>query len=366
MKYTIMGFLQSKLKEMGLDTMDALILRYFVDFKDSNAMKVRVIGDKYYYWVHYEKVLKALPILNMKKCTIQARFFKMRDAGVLTHQVIKEGGTFSFFGIGERYLELICDEGVKGKEKKGEDVEVITPVDRGSNPSHIDSEKHLLASNPHSIDSKKHPIASNPHPEALNQPPMELNPPLVDLNQSPMELNPQGCQFKLIPNNSSIKDSSYINSITSSNTEETEGCIISHIVDYLNEATGKNYKKNTKATVRLIKARLNEGFTQAEFITVIDNMMDHWKGTRFQQYLAPPTLFGSKFDTYLNYGSKENEEEAHKGYCKEENKKAPFPDRLSGTSYQGGDNKVNHLNSGIGTPSKGSRRKIELILREDM
>ncbi|MEG0671921.1 hypothetical protein [Clostridium sp.] len=107
MKYTIMGFGQEKLVQLGLDTLDATILRYFIDFKESKGMKVKIVDGQDYYWIRYDGVLRELPILNMKKCTVQSRFFKLRDAGVLTHQVIREGGTYSYFGIGEKYIENI-------------------------------------------------------------------------------------------------------------------------------------------------------------------------------------------------------------------------------------------------------------------
>ncbi|MEG1256398.1 hypothetical protein [Clostridium sp.] len=90
MKYTIMGFRQEKLVQLGLDTLDATILRYFIDFKESKGMKVKIVDGQVYYWIRYDGVLRELPILNMKKCTVQCRFFKLRDAGVLTHQVIRE------------------------------------------------------------------------------------------------------------------------------------------------------------------------------------------------------------------------------------------------------------------------------------
>lgn len=318
-----MGFLQFKLKELGLDIIDALILRYFVDFKDSKSMKTIRVDNKTYYWVQYESVLKELPILNMKKCTIQSRFFKLRDAKVLSHHVKKEGGTFSYFSLGERYSELIA-----------------TNKDDFNNIEEIDG---------NSLGEKS---ASEG----------------VDLNLHPVEENSKGYQGESITKDPSTKDPSNISLLPSQKDQGGEQVhIISQIIDYLNEATGKNYKKNTKATVRLIKARLNEGFTQEEFITVIDNMQRRWQGTRFQQYLAPSTLFGSKFDTYLNYGSKENEEELHRGYCNGENKKVAFNDNWpNGTSYPFGEGHGNPWPCDTRVPPKEGNRKIKLILKEDM
>lgn len=72
------------------------------------------------------------------------------------------------------------------------------------------------------------------------------------------------------------------------------------IIDCLNTATSANYRYQSKATQRLISARLNEGFTVDDFKAVIDKKTKEWKGTEMAQYLRPETLFGTKFESYLN------------------------------------------------------------------
>lgn len=72
------------------------------------------------------------------------------------------------------------------------------------------------------------------------------------------------------------------------------------IIDYLNLVIGSKYRYQSKATQRLIKARLNDGFTIENFKTVIDKKAEEWKGTEMEQYLRPETLFGTKFESYLN------------------------------------------------------------------
>lgn len=68
----------------------------------------------------------------------------------------------------------------------------------------------------------------------------------------------------------------------------------------MNEKTGKSYKHNTEKTQRLIRARLNEGFDLEDFKKVIDTKTDAWLGTDMEKYLRPETLFGTKFEAYLN------------------------------------------------------------------
>lgn len=76
---------------------------------------------------------------------------------------------------------------------------------------------------------------------------------------------------------------------------------ISNIISYLNTVVGTNYKANSKNTVRHISARLSEGYTEQDFYTVIDKMFSKWGADeKMSAYLRPETLFGSKFESYLN------------------------------------------------------------------
>lgn len=73
------------------------------------------------------------------------------------------------------------------------------------------------------------------------------------------------------------------------------------IVDYLNQKTNKNFKYTSKATQRLINARFKEKFTVDDFKTVIDTKTSQWlKDKKMSAYLRPDTLFGTKFESYLN------------------------------------------------------------------
>lgn len=77
------------------------------------------------------------------------------------------------------------------------------------------------------------------------------------------------------------------------------------IVNYLNSKIGTHYRATTRKTQSLIKARMNEGFTVNDFKTVIDNKVAEWsKDERMSKYLRPETLFGTKFESYLNQQNK--------------------------------------------------------------
>lgn len=71
-------------------------------------------------------------------------------------------------------------------------------------------------------------------------------------------------------------------------------------IAYLNQVANKRYKFVDK-TKRLLLARFKEGYTLEDFKQVIDIKTAEWKESpEFSKYLRPETLFGSKFDGYLN------------------------------------------------------------------
>lgn len=79
----------------------------------------------------------------------------------------------------------------------------------------------------------------------------------------------------------------------------------SDVISYLNEKSGKNYSAKSEQNRRLIRARFNDGYTLDDFKAVIDNKCADWLGTDYEQYLRPQTLFGTKFDGYLNARKKQ-------------------------------------------------------------
>lgn len=73
------------------------------------------------------------------------------------------------------------------------------------------------------------------------------------------------------------------------------------IVAYLNGKLGTRYRATTRSTSKHINARLREGYTVADFKAVIDKKVAKWKDDpKMSAYLRPETLFGAKFESYLN------------------------------------------------------------------
>ena len=71
------------------------------------------------------------------------------------------------------------------------------------------------------------------------------------------------------------------------------------ILAYLNGRLKTRYTL-TDSTRTKIDARFAEGHTVEDFITVIDTKAAEWIGSDSAKYLRPETLFGSKFEGYLN------------------------------------------------------------------
>ena len=82
--------------------------------------------------------------------------------------------------------------------------------------------------------------------------------------------------------------------------KELNNNIYKEAVYYLNQKAGTKYKSSSKNTTKHIKARINDGYTLEDFKTVIDKKCSEWLNTDMEKYLCPDTLFGSKFEKYLN------------------------------------------------------------------
>ena len=98
MKYTIYGFSQKEAlnfrktvvdkngseKEIKVDCIDLLILRWFVDFYPK-MIKIEIEGEQY-AWVKYQSILEDLPLLDIKKQALFDRLKKLCAFDILKHK----------------------------------------------------------------------------------------------------------------------------------------------------------------------------------------------------------------------------------------------------------------------------------------
>lgn len=92
-----------------------------------------------------------------------------------------------------------------------------------------------------------------------------------------------------------------------SSSDERDDVPYKEIIDYLNLKANKGYKHTTPAHKKFIRARWREGFRIEDFKKVVDNKCFDWlvpgkmiNGTPSVNYLRPETVFGTKFESYLN------------------------------------------------------------------
>lgn len=257
MKYTLEGFSQEaalsiratitengRTKTIGLDLIDLTILRWIVDFYPS--MKKAIIEGEEYAWVDYTAFVEDMPLLGLSNQSLYKRCVKMVRLGVLKHKTVRNKGTFSYYGFGPEYPRLING--------------------------------HLKASQRPQTARATAPT-QDPWATAADADATQFQTP--DDEPQPLIAEPQTAEPQDKPD------------------------VIKEIVDHLNARTGSHYRPTTQATRKLLKARLKEGFTVEEIKTVIDKKCADWlNNPKMAEYLRPETLFGSKFESYLNAQSR--------------------------------------------------------------
>ena len=108
-----------------------------------------------------------------------------------------------------------------------------------------------------------------------------------------------------ISSNEMKSDLIFLNSLPKiSKRTSIDFSLIKEIVDYLNEKTNSNYRADSKSTVDIIGARINDGFTKQDFFDVIDYINKTWTDKKMKNYIRPSTIFSNKFESYLNNARK--------------------------------------------------------------
>lgn len=141
MKYTVSGFSQLAAVNFNLDSVDLHMLRWIVDFIDSNRMRSMTLDGEKYYWVSYQGLIDDLPILYLKKDAIYKRLKRMCELGILKKKTVFSGGKFSYFTYGENFNELFKSyEELEYEAKMKEEMEV--------QQMHRDLKQNLLQQGP--------------------------------------------------------------------------------------------------------------------------------------------------------------------------------------------------------------------------
>ena len=135
---------------------------------------------------------------------------------------------------------------------------------------------------------------------------------LEKLGYIKIEYKKRGCEItnrvlrltKMLIDDYQKKQSTINKNVKENNISNTNTISINNIICHLNEKTNKHFR-TTSTTTRLINTRFKEGFVEEDFFKVIDNKTEEWlNNSKMNEYLRPSTLFGTKFESYLNQKSK--------------------------------------------------------------
>jgi hypothetical protein len=113
MKY-IHGFLTSRLREEKISHDESLVIRYILNFINSNKMEKILVDGEFYYWIKYEKIVSDLDILGIKKQALSDMM--IYDLGVkpldwedrlhsMSESSRKKKSKSKFIGIFKRYTK---------------------------------------------------------------------------------------------------------------------------------------------------------------------------------------------------------------------------------------------------------------------
>lgn len=137
MRYSIEGFSQEKLIKYDLDLKDVMLLRYFLDFINSDTMSKIIINNKPFYWLRYQKLQEDLPILGINnRLVLRRRLKKLEEKKILEHYHKLEGGSFSYYALGENFEELLYKktenktDSTKKEDRFMKDLKKNTEIDK--------------------------------------------------------------------------------------------------------------------------------------------------------------------------------------------------------------------------------------------
>lgn len=135
---------------------------------------------------------------------------------------------------------------------------------------------------------------------------MELKPPknrqnTPDVKRAQRETRPAQNLPLRNNNNKNYQYKEISNKRNNGSAEAEPRSIHKDVIDYLNDKIGARYKSSSAINKRLIDARVKEGYKLDDFKRVIDNKVASWaQDQKMSKYLRPQTLFGTKFESYLN------------------------------------------------------------------
>ena len=178
MRYQVHRLQQEALIELGLNTEDALLLDWMLNWKDGNSMERIVVGDDVAYWVNYSKVIEELPILFKKtkgfeteeeaekakkaNTTKVARMFKGNLSKVLTrHEKKVQGKTKVYNSFNREMIDYLVNNEINKAS-------TVPPVKAEKHRNNFDNNSIPQNNKKDDTKSKKNKVLKNKHNDTVN------------------------------------------------------------------------------------------------------------------------------------------------------------------------------------------------------
>jgi len=227
------------------DMTDWAIINYLQNWYFTDQKKTIVKDNKIYVWLNYKHLIKEMPLLKISgKVALSRRFAKLKSLNLI--DTVQDNDNSLYFVLTSFCIEIIGFKKSEIQEIKKEEKKEGAVIPKYNT---------LLYRN--------------------------ITPCYTEIQQG------------VIPKyNSSNRISLNRINIYS---------LVEKIISFLNETASTNFRSNNPKTQKLIQARIKEGFTLEDFYQVIKNKVEDWgNNPEMRKYLRPITLFGTKFEAYLN------------------------------------------------------------------
>jgi hypothetical protein len=196
MKY-IHGFLSSRLKEVGISHDQSLVIRYLLNFINSNKMEKILVDGEFYYWVKYEKVVTDLDILGIKKQAIsdmlcydlgvkpndweerlnsmsastRKKREKAKFLGIFKRYTKKDAeGTRSYFAPTDLLYSLLPNITEDDEDMKNKKASTVPPVKAVNQTNNKNIDTNIIPQNnkKYSPKNKENKVLKNKHNDTVN------------------------------------------------------------------------------------------------------------------------------------------------------------------------------------------------------
>ncbi len=88
--------------------------------------------------------------------------------------------------------------------------------------------------------------------------------------------------------------------VKAADPKENANRVPDEIIEFMNKLAGKRFRK-IESNRKGIRARLEDGYTEMDAYNVVKRKWAEWKGTEWEKYFCPETLFRpGNFEKYVN------------------------------------------------------------------